>query len=241
VVAAGGDGTVSLIANRTSAHTSIAVFPLGTENLLAKHLGVKACPIQVAEIVAAGQGIALDAGQANGRLFLVMAGVGFDAEVVRRVDQSRTGNIHRLAYAQPILDSIRSYDYPTISIQGWDEKGKEFHHQAKWVFAVNLPRYAAGLRIAPSAKGTDGQLDLCAFKGGSLVSGLTYLTGVIFGQHEKWEDCIQSRAVQLVLESQKPVPYQLDGDPGGKLPVKIGVLPGRLRVLVPPQFAERSK
>ena len=54
VVAAGGDGTVSLFANRLLAEIPLAVFPTGTENLLAKHLGISADPVPLAVSIAAG-------------------------------------------------------------------------------------------------------------------------------------------------------------------------------------------
>ena len=55
VVAAGGDGTVSLLANRLPAQTPISVLPLGTANLVAKYLGIRPEPEQVADMIQAGQ------------------------------------------------------------------------------------------------------------------------------------------------------------------------------------------
>ncbi len=91
VVAAGGDGTIAEIANRTEAGTPLAVFPLGTENLLAKYLEMSHDCATFAETIAAGRTTWIDAGRANGRIFLLMAGVGFDAEVVRRLHAARPG------------------------------------------------------------------------------------------------------------------------------------------------------
>ncbi|MCH5377522.1 MAG: hypothetical protein JJ992_26490, partial [Planctomycetes bacterium] len=104
---------------------------------------------------------------------------------------------------------------------------------AKWVFVVNLPRYAGGLSIVPEADGTDGRLDVCAFREGSFLSGLMYLGAVIAGQHQGWEDCITARVRRLRIESDEPVPFQLDGDPGGYLPLDIRVLPQRLTLVLP--------
>jgi diacylglycerol kinase family enzyme len=98
---------------------------------------------------------------------------------------------------------------------------------------VNLPRYAAGLQIAPDALGDDGLLDVCTFKRGSLWSGLRYLGGILLRQHKWWEDFVTHRAESIRIESDVPVPYQLDGDPGGVLPLDIRVLPARVTFLVP--------
>jgi len=266
VISAGGDGTVALIANRTPPGTPIAVFPLGTENLLAKYLGMTANVAQLLDAVSHGKTRTLDAGEANGRLFLLMVGCGFDADVVRRLHNERTGHIHHLSYARPILDSIWNYQYPELRVycdqevadhaasqipeSSSDEVtvtrdlGAATHEQsppttavpisARWVFVGNLPRYAGGLRILPDADGNDGLLDLCTFKEGSIWNGLRYLSGVMMGQHQTWEDCTTKRARSLRIESDVgDVPFQMDGDPGGFLPVDIRILPDRLTLLLP--------
>ncbi len=244
VVAAGGDGTIGLVADRTPPGTPLAILPLGTENLLAKYLEAPADPQHLCHTIAGGRCVRLDAGQAGGRLFTLMAGCGFDADVVRRLHEGRTGNIHHLSYAKPILDSIRTYEYPELRVRyapvaaGGEALPKEI--VARWVFVVNLPRYAGGLSFAPQASGTDGLLDVCTFKEGSLWSGLLYLGGVMLGQHEAMEDFEHVQTRRVTIESTAPVPYQLDGDPGGELPVEIGTLPERLTLLITPEWAGRN-
>lgn len=236
VVAAGGDGTVGLVVNHTPSDVPIAILPLGTENLLAKQLGVRQDAHQVCEMVCGGRVDKIDAGEADGRLFLLMAGCGFDAEVVQRMHRERTGHIHRLSYAKPILESIRSYQYPELRV--YCDPPSEAPIQARWVFVVNLPRYAGGLRIAPQARGDDGLLDVCTFRHGSLLTGLRYLGGVALGTHERWNDFQTVRTRCLRIESDQPVPYQLDGDPGGQLPVDVRVLPGRTTLYIPVDAAK---
>jgi diacylglycerol kinase family enzyme len=245
VVAAGGDGTISLVANRTPPGTPLAILPLGTENLLAKYMEVEADPQQLCRAIAAGCCAPLDAGQAGGRLFTLMAGCGFDADVVRRLHEGRTGHIHHLSYAKPILDAIRKYEYPELRVRyapadAGDDAELTEEIVARWVFVVNLPRYAGGLSFAPQASGTDGLLDVCTFKEGSLWSGLVYLSGVMLGQHEAMEDFGHVQTRRLTIESTGPAPYQLDGDPGGELPVEISILPRRLTLLTTHPWAERN-
>ena len=108
---------------------------------------------------------------------------------------------------------------------------------ARWVFVVNLPKYAGGLRLVPDAVGNDGLLDVCLFRRGSLLHGLRYFAGVMLGRHRRWEDFSHVRVRKLRIESDREVPYQLDGDPGGVLPVEISVLPGRVRMVVTETWA----
>jgi diacylglycerol kinase (ATP) len=247
VVAAGGDGTFRLVAERTPPGTPLLILPLGTENLLARYLELSTDIAELTRIIAEGRTVRFDAGQvcdgkAGERLFTLMAGCGFDAEVVRRLHNERSGHIHHLSYAKPILEAIRKYEYPELRVYyapaGSDELSGEI--TARWVFVVNLPRYAGGLSFAPQASGTDGLLDVCTFKEGTLMYGLMYLGGVMLGQHEGMQDFTRVQTRKLRVEAAGNVPFQLDGDPGGELPAEFSVLPGRIRLLIDPAWSKRQ-
>ena len=107
----------------------------------------------------------------------------------------------------------------------------------RWLFAFNLPCYGAGLQIAPEADGSDGLLDVCTFRHGGLWHGLYYTAAVLTGTHRWLTDFARRRAGRLRVTSDSKVPYQLDGDPGGFLPVEIEVLPKRLTLVVPKEKA----
>jgi diacylglycerol kinase family enzyme len=236
LVALGGDGTAAELVNRTDPGVPLAVLPLGTENLLAKYLGLEASVDSLCQVIAAGEVIQLDAGRANGRIFLLMLGCGFDAEVVHQLSAARTGPISRWTYAKPILAAARSYRYPSVrcTADAPLEQTGDAGHAACWAFLFNLPCYAGGLALAPHADGVDGALDLCTFARGSLWHGLWYLGGVLTGTHRRMPDFTSRRVQRVRLESHERVPYQLDGDPGGWLPVDVETLPGRLTVYASP-------
>lgn len=241
VVAAGGDGTVGLVANRTAPGMPLAILPLGTENLLARQLSLEADPERVGQTVSDGRLVHIDAGRQGDRLFLLMAGCGFDAEVVRRLHERRTGHIRHLSYAKPILDSIRNYHYPELTVycdEAADSPAGEIGTRAegirgRWAFLVNLPRYAGGLQIAPQACGNDGLLDLCVFRQGSFWSGLRYLLGVWLGWHRHWPDVAVRRVRSVRVVAEEAAPVQLDGDPSGFLPARFDVVPKRIALRVP--------
>ena len=256
LVAVGGDGTAQELVNRTQPGVPITLLPSGNENLLAKYLGIGRSPEDVARVVAFGKPIQLDASRANDRIFLLMLGVGFDAEVVRRVHDWRTnhrqtGHVRSRNYIKPILSSIRTYQYPEIRIEhddyflpGADDSPPGMQMSlpsplaARWLFVFNLPCYGGGMQFTPNAVGSDGQLDVCAFRRGSLWHGLRYAGAVYCGRHQRLADCISGRVRRMRIAADGEVPYQLDGDPGGTLPVEVEVLPGRLTVLTPPVSTE---
>jgi diacylglycerol kinase family enzyme len=277
VVAAGGDGTLSLVAQTSPPETVIAPMPTGTENLVSKHFGISSEVVPMNEMLMAGRTVAIDAGLANGRLFLVMVTCGFDAEVVRAMHLTRRGHISRLSYFGPIMRALRRYQFPELRVTVIDEvatspdpaitassksmKSKSptgsFASTAtadpivlptsqsaisqtvacRWAMVFNLPRYAAGLGIEPQAVGDDGVLNLCAMQDGSILGGLRYLAGIITKRHSQWPDVVRHQITACEISSPASVAYQIDGDYGGKLPLKIGVLPGRVRLRLPPIVA----
>ena len=261
VVAAGGDGTVAEVINRIPQGVPLSVFRLGTENLMAKYLKMPRQPEILAAMIARGSVVPHDAGEAGGRLFALMASCGFDAEIVRKLHAERTGHIGHLSYLKPIWQTIRSYEYPELRItcDDWSSVRPTTVSTAKaWVtncdgaataeparlvirarfaFVMNVPRYAFGLQFTPRALGDDGRLDLCAFRRGSFGWGLWYFVNLVLRRHGRLADCQLIRARRFRIESDRPVPYELDGDPGGNLPLDITIQPDRLTLLVSPEVA----
>ncbi|MEM9185577.1 MAG: diacylglycerol kinase family protein [Planctomycetota bacterium] len=240
VLAIGGDGTAGIALNATPDGTPLLVVPAGTENLLAKYLRTGARPRAVGGLLREGVTVRLDAGVADGRLFALMISSGFDAEVVRRVHSQRSGNITHLAYAQPILSAVQSYDYPPLHAEWDDTDGQRHESVGRWLFGVNLPRYAQGLPIVPEAQGDDGLLDLCLFERGGTAAGLWYLCHVLRRRRHRLSSVTSARLPSFRIHSPAAdVAYQLDGDPGGVLPVDVSAAPGRMTLLVSVQTARR--
>lgn len=233
LVGAGGDGTAAELVNRTTEGVPITLLPAGNSNLLAGCFRLSKDPDALCRTIAEGVVARVDAGLANGRIFLLMAGCGFDAEVVHRVHARRTGHVSNRSYFQPIAEAVWRYPFPEIRVH-WNQHDQDCPPLvARWLFAFNLPCYGGGLRIAPKADGSDGLLDVCCFSRGNLWHGLGYVASILLGGHHRLPSCTMRRVVRLRLTSDGPVPYQLDGDPGGMLPLDIEALPGRLALLVP--------
>ena len=235
LIGVGGDGTAAELVNRTQPGLPITLMPAGNENLLARHLRLDPEPASVFRVVKEGVPWKLDAARANERIFLLMIGCGFDGEVVRRVHQRRTGHIRSRNYAKPILETIRSYEYPQMRVY-WGESSQDEQPaplDARWLFAFNVPCYGGGMQLAPKADARDGLLDIRAMGGGSWWHALRYATAAYARRLERLADCTTCRTERLRITSDARVPYQLDGDPGGFLPVDIEVLPERLTMIVP--------
>lgn len=229
IVAAGGDGTVADVFNRFPG-IPVAILPMGTENLLARHLGIPASGVEVARLIAVDSRRRFDLGQAGNRRFALMVSAGFDADVVRMTHQARVGHISRAAYIQPILESLRNYEHPPLRIT---VDGRLLPQTVRLAVVVNIPAYALGLPVARTARGDDGWLDLRLFEQGSAFQMIRYLCNLALGTHERLPDVISLTGARLRIDSDVPVPLQADGDPIGYTPIEIGVLPGALEVFAP--------
>jgi diacylglycerol kinase (ATP) len=221
LVAVGGDGTVSALLNERPCRP-ITVLPAGTENLVAHHFGLRRNPRMLARTIAAGRSLCVDVGQSEEHRFLLMAGFGFDADVVTRHHHgrlSRSGRIrptHRMAYVEPILRSSFSYRFPKISVRIVDS-GAEEVLRGTTVLVFNLPRYALGLPFVPIAREDDGWLDLVIFREPGPFRALFYLWKVLCGIHLGDPSVFHRRIRKIVVTAEEPIPVQLDGDPGGYL------------------------
>jgi len=221
LVAVGGDGTVSALINEGPS-VPLTVFPAGTENLVAQHFGLGRDPKVLAGLIAAGRSIRVDLGRAADRRFLLMAGFGFDGDIVTRHHQARVSRLglirptHRLAYVQPILQSSLSYRFPSISVRIADPGAQEVL-TGTTVFIFNAPLYALGLPFAPTARDDDGWLDVVVFRDPGPFQALYYLWKVFCGTHLDEPGVFHRRVKKLVVTADVPIPVQVDGDPGGYL------------------------
>jgi len=219
LIAVGGDGTVSALINEGPS-VPLTVLPAGTENLVAQHFGLGRDPKVLAGLIAAGQLVRVDLGRAGERRFLLMAGFGFDGDIVTRHHQARVSRFglirptSRLAYVQPILQSSLSYKFPKISVRIADPGTQEVM-TGTTVFIFNMPRYALGLPFAPTAREDDGWLDLLVFRDPGPLKALYYLWKVFRGTHLDQPGVFHRRVKKLVVTADEPIPVQIDGDPGG--------------------------
>lgn len=219
LVAVGGDGTVSALLNERPG-LPLTVMPAGTENLVARHFGLRRDPHGLARLIAAGRAVPVDVAEAAGRRFLLMAGFGFDADVVTRHHRARvshSGRIRttsRMAYVWPVLRASFTYRFPTITVRILDP-GAEETIRGTTVFLFNLPRYALGLPFVPVARDDDGWLDLIVFRHPGPFRAFYYLCKVFCGVHLADPSVDHRRVRRVVVTARERTPVQLDGDPGG--------------------------
>ena len=238
VIVWGGDGTIREVATALAgSKVPVLVCPAGTENLLAKELRIPSHPRRLVETLAAGRTDECDLGVVNGRAFMLIMGVGFDGEVVRRLATVRQGHITYLSYFWPIWRTFWEHDFPRMRIVA---DGEEVFNDYGLAFVGNISRYAVGLRICSEAVYDDGLLDLVVFSCQERTALVLHAAWTLLRRHPLKGNVIYRQFRQARIETDQPVPSQTDGDVGPNTPLDISVHPGKLRLLVPPPWPRHS-
>lgn len=240
VVSAGGDGTASLVLSKIPLQVPVTLFPLGSENLLAKYFGMTRDVERTVQAIDSLRTVPLDLFRANGQWTLLVTSVGFDADVVRQVHEHRRAQITRWAYRWAILRAIASYRWPRFQIETLGSDGEWSRAgECNWLFAFNVARYAAGIAIIDQTPIDDGLLEVGMFDGGGLLQGLWNYSMVVRGVHHRSKHWRRLRVAGLRVclaeadnaiastthANHKRIPasasFQIDGDWGGALPLEI--------------------
>jgi len=231
VLVVGGDGTVCEVVNGLiDKCTPIVILRTGTENLLARELGMPTKPNEVARTLLQGRAIPFDVGVLNDKRFIAVAGVGFDAECVERMTALRIGHITHGDYFWPIWRTFWSHRFPEILVR---VEGKTVYQGRGFVIIGNIARYSVGMRILAEAKYNDGLLDLCIMKCTSRTQLIAHAIRVMRGQHINHHDVIYSQCRQFSIESPTQVPVEIDGDFAGYLPIQATTLHHATTFLIP--------
>jgi len=212
----------------------VVVVPLGTANLMSKHLGVdwseRRLQRDLPNAIAEHQVKSLDAATANGQLFLLMAGVGIDAHIVHELDRTRTGPIDITSYALPAALALQSYSYSPIEVE---VDGKiVFGRKPALAFVGNVAEYGTGFPVLPMARSDDGVLDVCVLPCASRVDLLKLAMLVATGDHLRAEGVIYTTAKRVRIVASNEVPVQIDGEASGHLPLEIAMLQQRIPFIV---------
>lgn len=230
VIVVGGDGTLHRVVQQLrGTGCALGIVPCGTGNDLAASLGiggpVEACVARALD----GPIVAIDVGDCDGEGFAVAAGVGFDAEVARRVRDDPPWIRGALAYPWVALRAIGDYRPPRVRIRHDDG---EFDGTIQFAVFANAPRFGGGMRIAPEASMQDGRLDLVIVRALGTGELLRALPRVYRGTHLRHPKVEAFRTREATITVSRPTTFNGDGEPVERGPgtVRVTVRPGALRV-----------
>lgn len=226
VVAWGGDGTINEVANGMfGTEIPLGVIPGGTANLLAKELNIPSHPSDAIRVIARGEIKRISVGNANGRYFLLMVGIGFDSAVIANVDTGLKRKFGKFAFGLSAVSTARSYAFPKFIVKSPDR-------EEECIFAVicNARAYAAYFILTPQADIFDDLFYVCLFKNPGFANMSRYVVEALRGRHHhmKSVQIFQTRDVEILGPTE--VSVQADGELIGSLPVKFRIHPQSLPV-----------
>lgn len=223
VAVAGGDGTINEAMNGiVQSGLPLAILPLGTANVLANELGLPRDPEALAEIAALAPPRSIvpaeivTAERNQPWRFLLMAGIGFDAEVVAHLDLRLKRRIGKGAYAIGSLAQLARHEKRCFAarIDGTDSAPAS-------LVVARAHFYGGRFVLAPEARLDRAELHAVMFPAPSRLAALRYMAGVVTGTLARQCDVEVRRAAAVELEGPEGAPVQIDGDVRAHLPASI--------------------
>ena len=229
----GGDGMVQRCADvLAGTGATMAVLPAGTANLLATNLAIPKDVEGAVRVGLSGHHRVLDVGRVNGERFLVMAGVGFDALMIRDADRSLKDRFGRAAY---IWTGARHIEEKPVGIHIVVDGTTWFRGDATCVLVGNVGTIVGGITAFEAARPDDGRLELGVVTATGMLQWSRVMTRMIIGHPDKSPlvQLTSGRKIDVHLDQQRP--YELDG---GARPstrrLKIRIEHAALPVCTPP-------
>jgi diacylglycerol kinase (ATP) len=231
VAAAGGDGTVEIVASQlVGTQTALGILPLGSMLNTARMLGISRDLDEAASLIAAGHVRAIDVGEAKGTLFFEGGSVGLNAAVFAEADQidSDGGRLRALGSTLAVLVRYR----PSRMVLYLDDR--VLTTRALAVSIANGPYTGLGFTISPDAVVDDGLLDVVVFSRFSRLELVQHFGAIAFGRRRYTPKATTYRSARVRIEAVHPLPCLADAHDLGTTPVEYIVRPRALRVIAPP-------
>lgn len=228
----GGDGTVQRCIDAVAGtNVAVAILPAGTANLLAMNLRI---PDDLAEAVRVGlhgDRRRLDTGSVNGEHFTVMAGAGFDAQMIEDAGRGRKNRLGRAAYLAAGVRSLRTRRVrATVEVDG----GHFFDGRVSCVLVGNVSKILGGVEAFPAARPDDGLLEFGLVTAKNPAEWARTFGRLALGGAENSPFVEVTRGKKFKVRFDRKVRYELDG--GVRSPVRklrIKVRPGSVTICVP--------
>jgi len=230
VYAVGGDGTVHEVAKRLiGTPLALGILPTGSGNGFARHVGLPTAPRDSLLACRGGRIETIDTAEVNGKAFVGVMGVGFDAYVADRFAASTTRGLR--TYLRAGLLGYASYRPEEYSIT---VDGEETRRTAFVLAVANSSQYGNNARIAPLASLQDGLLDVVVIRDASLLRAPLMIARLFAGTIHRSRGVNAAQGREIIIRRGAPGPAHLDGEPL-TLPetLHVTVRPQSLRILVP--------
>jgi len=233
VYSAGGDGTLNEVLNGiVDSNSSLAVIPSGTGNDFIKSVCEDYQSEDILIRTIDGQEEAVDLARVNGRYFINIASVGFDAEVVYNTIKFKKlpGVKGKFAYTLGILHTLFTYRSKNLYI---DIDGSKINVKATLLAVANGKCYGGGMLVAPKARINDGEFDICLVRHLSKLKIARLFPLLIRGEHDTMDVVTMLKGKKVKVVSEKEIAFNVDGEVGKVKEVEFEIIPNKIEVVMP--------
>lgn len=223
----GGDGTLRMVVAGQSdlaALPPIAVFPVGTINLVARELGYSSLPEDFIHRIEEDHELSSPLARLNGEPFIACLSVGVDALAVASLSEGLKARIGRLAYVEAMSRLLASWPRHALTVRAG---GEEFTAEA--VFVLRGQFYAGPWTLHPGAHLGHGALRVLALPRARRWDVASLALRALGGMKAPHGDWRYLEVNSLEVASDQPVAIQADGDPVSALPARIAMSSDCLR------------
>ncbi|MBI2212560.1 MAG: hypothetical protein HYU52_02850 [Acidobacteria bacterium] len=239
VFVCGGDGTINEVAQALEGtEVPLGALPGGTACVLANELGLGNDPGRAAELLASAEPRAIAAGRlrrpdGSSRLFLLMAGIGFDARIVHGLDLKLKDRFGKLAYWAGALGQLGAkLEEIDVTVDGST-------HRCTFALVSRARNYGGDVDLAKGASLLSESFELLLFEGRSVFRFPFYFAAIVAGLAKRTPGLAvmtTSRVEIAPASGESPAHVQIDGEYAGTIPASFEIVPSAVRLLVPRTF-----
>ncbi len=238
VFVCGGDGTVNEVAQALEGTgVPLGILPGGTACVLANELGLGNDPGRAADLLATALPREIAAGRlrrpdGSSRLFLLMAGVGFDARIVHGLDLSLKDKIGKLAYWLGALRQLGT------TLEEFDVEIGGTTRRCSFALVSRVRNYGGDVDLARGASLLSERFEVLVFEGRSVLRFPLYFLAILTGMSSRMKGLTILPATEATATPRpgETVHMQVDGEYAGPIPASFEIVPSAIRLLVPESF-----
>lgn len=230
IIAVGGDGTVNEVAAALcNTGVTMGILPFGTGNDLAKVLKLPTDPDDALEVILEGHHRCMDAGMANDRFFINVAGFGFDVDVLISTEKYKKRFRGMIPYLMALVTTLSHLRKLHMKFEDGERRWEK---DCIIISVGNGTHFGGGMKAVPFADPFDGLLDVSIIQTMKMPRLLTLLPSFMKGKHTgvKYVEYFRTKEITVICPEGGLV--NCDGELGGGMPVTFRVLPGAINMLV---------
>lgn len=236
ICVSGGDGTISSVADamaRLNIKLPLGIFPAGTSNDFAAHLGISKDIETCCDIILNGIIKNVDLGSVNGTHFINVCSAGLLTDVAHNTDTNMKNALGQIAYYIKGIEEIPKFSPIKMRLISED---RVIEDDMLLLLILNGSSAGGFSKLAPDAVIDDGKMKVIAIKSSNISNMLTLFLKIIRGEHIGDSNIYYFSTNKLKVECDQICKADIDGEMGPTFPLEIEVMHKFLKVFIPKQI-----